>query len=128
VVLYILIYALMPASVDENLTLAAYAPTIPDVFIRFLGGNDIMITSLESEEALQKAGIDSEYVAGIVLTGDVINSIARGQETTVVVYFASDAPQEIINALRTVLRLSFNELSYTLSGVPFQNGSDTWIG
>jgi hypothetical protein len=100
--------------------LAVYAPTIPDAFIEFLGGNDITIAALESDEALQKAVIDSEYVAGIVLTGDAINGIARGQTTAITVYFASDAPQEVVNALRTVLRLAFNELSYTLGGNPLR--------
>lgn len=120
VVVYVLLYTLMPAVVDENLTLAVYAPTIPDVFIEFLGNNDITVAALESDEALQQAVIDSQYVAGIVLTGETISGIARGEDTAVTVYFASDAPLEIINALRTVLRLAFNELSYTLNGDPLR--------
>ncbi|MBZ0285320.1 MAG: ABC transporter permease [Anaerolineae bacterium] len=120
VILYILIYMLMPSTVDEDLTLAVYAPTIPDAFIQFLGSDDINVAALESDAALQEAIINSEYVAGIVLTGDVVNSIANGQATTVTVYFASDAPQEIINALRTVLKLAFNEMSYTLNGDPLR--------
>lgn len=119
-VIYILLYTLLPSQVDESLTLAVYAPTIPDVFLNFLSSNDIAIASLESDEALQKAVIDSEYMAGVALTGETINGIVRGQETAVTVYFASDAPQEIIDALRTVLRLAFNELSYTLSGNPLR--------
>lgn len=120
VVIYILVYVLMPTSVDEDLTLAIYAPTIPDTFVEFLGGNDIKLASLESEEGLQQAVIDSQYAAGIVLTGDVIAGIALGRDTVVTVYFASDAPPEIVDALRTVLKFAFNELSYTLSGNPIR--------
>lgn len=128
-IVYILLYTLMPAEVDESLTLAVYAPTIPDIFVEFLGGNDITIAKLDSDEALQEAVINAEYVAGIVLTGDVISGIAGGQDTTVTVYLASDAPQEIIDALRTVLRLAFNELSYTLSGNPLHiTFNETIIG
>jgi len=120
VILYAVIYLLMPSTVDEDLTLAVYAPTIPDAFIQYLGGDDINVAPMESDAALQEAVINSEYIAGIVLTGDVVNSIANGEATTVRVYFASDAPQEIINALRTVLKLAFNEMSYTLNGNPLR--------
>lgn len=116
--IYILLYALMPAVVDESLTLAVYAPTLPDAFIEFLGGSDISIAVMESDEALQKAVVDSQYVAGIALTGEAISGIAGGQATAVTVYFASDAPKEIVDALRSVLRLAFNELSSTLNGAP----------
>jgi len=114
--IYILIYTLMPRTVDETLSLAIYAPTIPDVFIEFLGGNDIHIAKLESDEALQQAIINSEYVAGIVLTADVVAGVLRGDETSITVYFASDAPTEMVNAIQTVLRLAFNQWSYSVNG------------
>lgn len=120
IALYILLYMLMPSEVDEVLTLGVYAPDMPATFTEFLGGSGIRITAFESDEALQQAVIDSDYVAGIVLTEDVINTIARGETTAVTVYFASDAPQESINALRSVLRLAFNEMSNTLNGSPLR--------
>lgn len=120
IALYILLYMLMPSEVDEVLTLGVYAPDMPATFTEFLGSSGIRITAFESDEALQQAVIDSDYVAGIVLTEDVINTIARGETTAVTVYFASDAPQESINALRSVLRLAFNEMSNTLNGSPLR--------
>jgi ABC-2 type transport system permease protein len=117
---YTLIYLLLPATVEERLTLGVYAPNLPAVFVEFLGGNAIEIAALDSPEALQQAVIDGDYIAGISLPGAVISGIMRGQATTVTVYLASDTPQEIVDALRTVLRLAFNELSYTLSGSPLQ--------
>ncbi|MCK6576624.1 MAG: ABC transporter permease [Anaerolineae bacterium] len=119
-VVYVALYILLPSTVDESLTLGVYAPTLPDAFIGFLGNNDITIDPQESDEALQQAVADSKYAAGVVLTGEVISGIMRGDETTVTVYFASDAPQEIVDALRTVLRLAFNALSYTLGGDPLR--------
>ncbi|MCA9886079.1 MAG: ABC transporter permease [Anaerolineae bacterium] len=117
-VAYIVIYLLMPTNVEEDLTIAVYAPTIPDIFIEFLTGNDITITKVDSEEALRQGVIDLEYPAGLVLPGEVITGIARGEDTTVTIYLASDVPEEYLDALRTVLSLAFNELSYTLSGDP----------
>lgn len=119
-IVYVALYALLPSTVDEDLTLAVYAPTIPPVFLEFLTGNDITIEPLATDEALRQAVIDSHYVAGVVLSGDVISGIMLGEPTTVTVYIASDAQPEIINAMRTVLRLAFNELSYTLSGDPLR--------
>lgn len=119
-VAYIALYLAMPQNVDEDLTLAVYAPGIPDIFVNLLNSNDIQIAALETDEALQQAVIDNQYAAGVVLTNETISGIMRGQETTVTVYFASDAPEEITGAIRTVLRLAFNELSYTLSGDPLQ--------
>lgn len=116
IALYILLYMLMPSEVDEVLTLAIYAPDMPATFTEVLGGSGIRITALESDEALQQAVIDADYMAGIVLTGEVIDQLARGEAATITVYFASDAPQESIDALRTVLRLTFSELGNTLSG------------
>lgn len=117
-IIYVLLYVALPSTVDESLTLAVYAPTIPPVFLDFLSGNDITIAALESDDALREAVIRSEYAAGVALPGDVVRAILSGDATTVTVYFASDAPTEIVDALRSVLRLAFNELSYTLSGNP----------
>jgi ABC-2 type transport system permease protein len=120
VAIYTLLYLAMPATVDEDLTLAVYAPTIPEAFINFLSSSDITLAAMESDEALQQAVIDGEYAAGVVLTGDVITGILRGEQTTVRVYFAADAPPEIVDSFRTVMRLAFNELSYTLRGDPLR--------
>jgi ABC-2 type transport system permease protein len=115
-VLYVVIYYALPSTVNEVLTLGVYAPTIPPVFLNFLTSNDIAVDALESDEALQEAVMNNAYPAGIVLTSDVISGIVRGDDTNVTVYVASDAPPEVVNAMRTVLRLAFNELSGTLSG------------
>ncbi|MAU09739.1 MAG: ABC transporter [Anaerolineaceae bacterium] len=117
-VAYIAIYLLLPADVEEDLTFAVYAPTIPDVFIEFLTGNDLNVAKLDSQEELRQAVIDQEYPAGLVLTGDTIMAIARGDDTEITLYLASDVPVEYLDAIQTVLRLAFNEMSYTLSGNP----------
>jgi ABC-2 type transport system permease protein len=119
-VVYVALYLLLPQTVEEDLTLAVYAPGIPQIFISFLNNSDIQIAALESDEALQQAVIDNEYAAGVVLTGEVITGIMQGDPTTVTMYFASDAPQEVIDAVRTVMRLAFNELTYNLNGNPLR--------
>ena len=117
-IIYIAVYLVLPATVDEALTLAVYAPTVPDIFLDFLTNNDIEIAPFETDEALQAAIVQSAYQAGIVLTGDAVSGIIRGQPATVTVYLRSDAPTELVDALHVLLRLAFNELSATLSGSP----------
>ncbi|MBK8026820.1 MAG: ABC transporter permease [Chloroflexi bacterium] len=119
-IVYIALYLLLPATIDESLTLAVYAPSLPDTLLEFLSGNDITLAPKESEEALEQSVIASEYAAGIALPADIVAAMLSGRETTVKVYLASDAPPEIVDAMRTVLRLAFNEMSYTLSGNPLR--------
>ncbi len=118
VILFIVVYFVLPSSVDESLTLGIYAPSIPDTFLEFLSSSDITLQAFDSDEALRQAVIDYQYPAGVSLEDNAISGILFGQETTVTVYFASDAPQEIVDMMRTVLRLALNELSYNLSGNP----------
>lgn len=117
-VFYILIYLVMPQTVDESLSIAVYAPSIPPIVLNFLSDNDLTIQSFDSDEALQAAVTTGEYPVGIVLSGDFLTSILGGQPTSLRAYFSSNTPVEINDAMRTVLRNAFNELSYSLSGSP----------
>jgi ABC-2 type transport system permease protein len=117
-IIYVALYTFMPATVDEKPTLAVYAPGIPEIFISFLNNNDIQIAALETDEALQQSIIDNQYIVGIVLDPATVSAIMRGRQAAVTVYFASDTPPEISDAMRTVLRVVFNQLSYSLNGNP----------
>ena len=117
-VFYILIYFLMPQTVDETLSVAVYSPSIPPIVLNFLSDNDLTIQPFDSEEALQAAITAGEYQVGIVLSSDFLTSVISGQQTTLRAYFSSNTPVEINDALRTVLGNAFNDLSYSLSGEP----------
>jgi len=117
-VFYVLIYLVMPQTVDEDLSVAVYAPSIPPIVLNFLSDNDLTIQDFDSEDALQAAVTSGEYPVGIVLSSDFLTSVISSQPTTLRAYFSSDTPVEINDALRTVLGNAFNELSYSLSGDP----------
>lgn len=114
--LYIVIYLVLPSSVDETLSVAVYAPSLPDNLTQFLGDNRMKIASMESEDALREAVSGLEYQAGLVLTPDVLSGLLTGAQTQVTVYFASDAPPEMVDALTTLLRFAFNDWHYALRG------------
>lgn len=114
--IYILLYLALPNSVDETFAVAVYAPSLPDNLSQFLGNNQMKIASMESEDALREAVISLDYMAGLVLTPDVLAGILSGAQTQVTVYFVSDAPPEMVDALTTVLRFAFNDWHYALRG------------
>jgi ABC-2 type transport system permease protein len=110
-VVYLIIYFVMPRSVDESLDIGVYAPVIPPVFTQ-VQEEGLKIEVAESEEALKEAVTDGQYVAGIVLPGDIMEKLMSGQKARIHVYFASDVPQEIKDTLKVVVR----ELAFQQTG------------
>ncbi len=114
-VAYIAIYLVMPSAVDEDLRLAVYAPSVPDLLFEVFSENGVALEAVESEEALQAAVETGEYAAGVVLPEDVL-SLIRGDDVTITAYLPASGGEALSAALTTVLRLAFNELSYSLRG------------
>jgi ABC-2 type transport system permease protein len=112
-VFYMVIYFLMPPSVDESLEIGLYAPVALPTFGQ-MEGEGLEIEVVESEEALREAVIDGQYVAGIALPGNTVEKFMSGQKPTISVYFASDVPQETKDAVEVLIR----EVAYQLVGQP----------
>lgn len=106
------IYLVLPASVDAEIRLALYSPEgIPAVFLEAFENQKITIDTVDSEEALKKAVEEGDYPGGIVLDGAILDQIAAGEETQVVVYFSANAPQELNDAVTVLVRMVFNEIA-----------------
>lgn len=117
-VAYILFYLVMPATVDEEFSLALVAPGIPEVLLNVLSNNQFTLENFETEAALQEAVLNGDYPVGMVLQPDTIQQVLSGTTTDITVYVSSQFPSEFQQSLETVLRQAFNELAYTLSGQP----------
>ena len=111
VVFYLLIYFVMPRSVDENLEIGLYAPVLLPAFEQ-MEGEGLEIERVESEELLKDGVTEGQYVAGIALPIDIIESLMSRQKPKVSVYFASDVPTEIKDAVEVLIR----ELAYQQTG------------
>ena len=72
------------------------------------------IQAVESEKTLKEAVTEGEYIAGIVLPVDMKEKFLAGQKPTITVYFASDVPAEIKDAVEFIIR----ELAYQQTGQP----------
>lgn len=110
-VFYLIIYFVMPGSVDESLEIGIYAPTSPPI-IGDTEEEGLIISVVNSEDALKKGVFEGEFVAGIALPSDFFDKLTSGQKPRVSAYFTADAPQEIRDSISVIIR----ELAYQMSG------------
>jgi len=108
---YVAVYFLMPASVDEKLDIGLYAPVLPPVFEQ-LQGEGLSIEQVDSEDRLQEGVTEDRYLAGVALPPDIMEKLTAGDKARVDVYFASDTPEELKDAVNNLIR----ELAYLQSG------------
>jgi len=114
IVAYLVIYLLMPGTVDEELELALYAPVVPPVFEQMMVREGIVIDEFQTEEALITAIEEKEYTAGIVLPVDIMEQFAAGQKPEITVYYPLGSLEEIQDAVTALIR----ELAYIQTGQP----------
>jgi ABC-2 type transport system permease protein len=116
-VTYLVIYFVMPKTVDENLEVAMYAPTLPLAYAEVFQEEveeGLIITFTETEEELKNGVIDGDYVVGMVLPADMLEKFASGGKPKVTLYSGSDVPREIVDVFELVLR----ELAHQQVGEP----------
>ena len=110
-VVYIVIYFIMPKSVNENLEIGLYAPVMLPALEQMQGAG-LEIEGVESEELLKEGVTEGQYVAGIALPADIMEGFIAGQKPKISVYFASDVPEEI----KTTVEVLIRELAYQQMG------------
>jgi len=110
-IFYLVIYFVMPRAVNEELEIGLYAPVLPPAFEQ-IQEEGLAIRMAASEDELKEGVIDGDYVAGIVLPPDIIDSFISGQKPTIKAYFAADTPQEIKDAVEVVIK----EIAYQQTG------------
>ena len=112
-ILYLVIYFVMPASADENLEIGLYSPVSFPVFTE-IDEEGLEITSVESEELLKEAVLNGSYLAGISIPEDAAEKLALNQKPVVTLYFSPDAPQETKDAMEVAVK----EFAYMQAGQP----------
>ncbi len=94
-IFYIGVYWVMPESLDEQIGLGLYAPSLPDTILGMLEDEDEAVYMADTEEDLQSAVLSGDLAAGIVLPETVFLDLQLGLETEVTLYLPSDAPEDI---------------------------------
>jgi ABC-2 type transport system permease protein len=112
IVFYIGAYFVLPSNVNEQLSLAMYAPVVPPAFTQLTGQDGVDIKFVSDEEALKQAVLGGDYQVAISLPADIMDIWAAGGKPEIVVYYASTAPTEIRDAIVTLVK----ELAYAQTG------------
>lgn len=110
---YLLVYFLMPKTVNETLKLGIYAPTIPPILEQFQG-EGLKLDSFDSEEKLKNAVLQGKVSAGIAFPVDFMKIIATGERPTLKLFILSNLPSEVKSAVELML----NELILMQTGHP----------
>jgi len=112
VVFYVGIYFILPAKVDEKLSLAMYAPVLPPAFSQLTYQEGAEIELFQSEEELKEAVLDGDYQAAISLPADIMEVWIAGGKPEITIYYSSTAPPEVSAAIVALVK----ELAYMQTG------------
>lgn len=111
---YIAIFYAMPATVDETLELALFAPDLPSNFLEEVEGEGLDIRLIDSEEALRQAVLEGSYPVGLALPENLARRVSRGELPKMRVYLTPDVPAEY----RDIYTLMGREFAFILTGNP----------
>jgi ABC-2 type transport system permease protein len=110
-VFYLVVFFLLPKTVDETLELGWYAPELPGLVIEELQEEGLILNVYGSDAALQQAVLAGDELVGISLPLDFIQQLASGAKPIVIIYFQSSVPDEFRSAYTILLE----ELGYLLA-------------
>lgn len=113
-VFYLIIYFLVPGSVDETLDVGLYAPNLPLIPVQMQEAEGFTLSRTTSEEELKSLVADGEYVAGLVIPSSMAKDLLSGTTPHFKVYFPSDVPPEF----REAIEILIEELAYMIAGQP----------
>jgi ABC-2 type transport system permease protein len=94
IVVYAVIYFVMPAQADETLEIGIVAPDVLGAFVSQLEEGGLILLEFESESALRAAVAEGAPAVGIRFPEDLVSSLRSGSRPTANVYFSADLPTE----------------------------------
>lgn len=111
-VFYIGIYFVLPAQVNEKLSLAMYAPVLPPAFAQLTEHEGADIEFYADEESLKQSVLDGDYQVAVAIPPDIMDTWAAGGKPEIKIYYASTAPSEVNAAVVAMVK----ELVYAQTG------------
>jgi ABC-type multidrug transport system permease subunit len=112
IVFYIGMYFILPAQVDEQLSLAMYAPVVPPAFTQLTEHEGVDVKMYDDEASLRQAVLDGDYQTAVALPADIMETWAAGGKPQITVFSSSTAPPEIGAMIIALVK----ELSYAQTG------------
>lgn len=113
-VFYVGVFWLLPATVDETVTVGVHLDRGAPLLVGFAGAADgVDVRAFASSEALTSAvREDDEVLAGLDFPPGFVDAVRGGEDVTVRVLLPGDAPDELRPALSGMVR----ELSFVVAG------------
>jgi ABC-type multidrug transport system permease subunit len=111
-ILYIVIYFLMPSEVNEELNLAIYENDNAEIFSQITGEEGFNIEYFKDEDLLKQAVLDGDYHVGITLPDNLLAIWQAGRIPDIKVYYSSSTAIEIKDAMVALIE----ELAYMQTG------------
>jgi len=115
---YVVIYFVLPDTVDEKFKAALYPPTTPALVMTELQKRDIDVVTFDTEDALKTAVEAGEYRVGIVLPQAASETLLAGTPTQITAYYPPGIPTELNRAFNDLLTMVFNDISYVSKAEP----------
>jgi ABC-2 type transport system permease protein len=115
-VAYVALFWLLPASVDETVTVGVHLEGAGPVLAGLGGDTDgLRLVAFDDSATLEAAvHADDEVLGGLDFPSGFLTDVAAGELTTVRVVLTADAPEELRPALAAFVR----ELAFTVAGSP----------
>jgi ABC-2 type transport system permease protein len=128
-VMFAVVFWLLPATVDEQVTVGVAPASLADILQRLgevgdASAEGLRVVPFESDEELAAAvaggrpvafgGRDERVLVGLSFPEGFALRMAAGAPTTVRVYTGSDVPVEVRGAMTSAVR----EMAYAISGAP----------
>ena len=111
-VFYVVIYWVMPDTVEDTFTLAIYAPSAFTELNDLDDSDGVELVNYDSIEQLKIDVENGDQQIGAVITDEALAQIATGERARIDLYFSSSTPDEF-KELFTVL---FSQIAYVLGG------------
>lgn len=111
-VAYIVIYLIMPSTVNETIEIGLVSPTLPSALIEGFQEEGVILRQKESEATLKNAVTAGELSVGVVLPQDLFAILMNGEKIQAHIYFSAELPQE----LREIYPIMVEEWISTMSG------------
>ena len=100
----VVIYFLLPRSIDEGIDMAVFGDRFPASVEQLLEEDGLSLEYVDSDEALRKGILEGDFQTGIRVPGNLSERLARGEKPGIRVYVPSEMPDDLKDAYTSVVK------------------------
>ena len=112
IILYLVIYFLMPKSINETVKIGFYTPEIANTFFKNVKTEGLILQQKKTEDELKKAIMEKKLHIGILIPGGMQKSPVSSKTPQIFIYYSSDVSDE----MKDMYTLLMGEMTHKMSG------------